>query len=103
VNSSALVNRMNFALQLGSGRLPGITTDPQAILRGATPQDANAALAVMENSILAGDVSAQTHAVILKQLDDPQITQRRLDDPAKTPNYGAIAGLIMGSPEFQKR
>ncbi|HLJ29266.1 MAG TPA: DUF1800 family protein [Candidatus Angelobacter sp.] len=103
VNSSALVNRMNFALQLGSGRLPGITTDPQAILRGAAPQDANAALAVMENSILAGDVSAQTHAVILKQLDDPQITQRRLDDPEKTPNYGAIAGLIMGSPEFQKR
>jgi uncharacterized protein (DUF1800 family) len=103
VNSSALVNRMNFALQLGSGRLPGITADPQAILHGATPQDATAALAAMEGSILAGDVSAQTHAVIQKQLDDPQITQRTLDDPEKMPNYGVIAGLIMGSPEFQRR
>lgn len=103
VNSSALVSRMNFALQLGTGRLPGVTADPQAILRGAAPQDANGALAAMENSILAGDISAQTHAVIEKQLDDPQISQRRLDDPQKAPNYGVIAGLIMGSPEFQRR
>jgi uncharacterized protein (DUF1800 family) len=103
VNSSALVNRMNFALQLGSGRLQGTTVDPQAILRGATPDDASAALAALEGSILAGDVSAQTHAVIQKQLDDPRISRRRLDDPAQTPNYGMIAGLIMGSPEFQRR
>ena len=103
VNSSALVSRMNFALQLGTGRLPGVTADPQAILHGAAPQDAHGALAAMENSILAGDVSPQTHVVIEKQLDDPQISRRRLDDPAKTPNYGVIAGLIMGSPEFQRR
>lgn len=103
VNSSALVNRMNFALQLGLGRLPGITADPTAMLHGSTPQDAASALKVLENSILAGDVSPQTHAVIQKQLDDPNVTQRRLDDPEKTPNYGAIAGLIMGSPEFQRR
>lgn len=103
VNSSALVNRMNFALQLGSGRLPGSTIDPQAVLHGSTPENADAALSVIENSILAGDVSAQTHQVIQKQLDDPKISQRRLDDPAKSPNYGAIAGLIMGSPEFQRR
>ena len=38
-----------------------------------------------------------------KQLNDPKISQRKLDDPDKKPNYGAIAGLIMGSPEFQRR
>jgi uncharacterized protein (DUF1800 family) len=103
VNSSALLNRMNFALQLGSGRLPGIKVDPQAVLHGATPQNADAALSALENSILAGDISAQTHQVIQKQLDDPRISQRRLDDPEKAPNYGVIAGLIMGSPEFQRR
>lgn len=103
VNSSALINRMNFAVQLGTGRLPGSVVDPQPMLRGETPEDANAALAVMENSILAGDVSPQTHAVLQKQLDDPRVTQRRLDDPKKEPNYGMIAGLIMGSPEFQRR
>src|SRR5205085_5367028 len=73
VNSSALVNRMNFALQLGNGRVPGVTPNPQAILQGATPQDTDSALAMMEQQILGGDLSGQTRAVILKQLADPQV------------------------------
>jgi hypothetical protein len=103
VNSAALLNRMNFALQLGSGRLPGTSLDPQGLIHGAAPVDPDAALAALEQSILAGDVSPQTHAVMRKQLGDPQISQRKLDDTDKKPNYGAIAGLIMGSPEFQRR
>jgi len=103
VNSSALLNRMNFALQLGSGKLPGTSLDPQALIHGPAPADSGAALAALEQSILAGDVSPQTHAVMQKQLNDPQISQRKLDDTEKKPNYGAIAGLIMGSPEFQRR
>ncbi|MGB8131170.1 MAG: DUF1800 domain-containing protein [Candidatus Angelobacter sp.] len=103
VNSSALLNRMNFALQLASGKLPGTSLDPQNLIPGPAPADSKAALAALEQSILAGDVSSQTHAVMEKQLGDPQISQRRLDDADKKPNYGAIAGLIMGSPEFQRR
>jgi uncharacterized protein (DUF1800 family) len=103
VNSSALLNRMNFALQLTSGKLPGTSLDPQALIPGPAPADSQAALAALEKSILAGDVSPQTHAVMEKQLADPQISQRKLDDADKKPNYGAIAGLIMGSPEFQRR
>src|SRR5689334_1214385 len=103
VNSSALLNRMNFALQLASGKLPGTSLDPQALIPGPEPADSSAALAALEKSILAGDVSSQTHAVMQKQLGDPQISQRKLDDMDKKPNYGAIAGLIMGSPEFQRR
>ncbi|MGE5204028.1 MAG: DUF1800 family protein, partial [Chlamydiota bacterium] len=103
VNSSALLNRMNFALALGTGRLPGTSLDPQVLLQGAKPADAESALTAMEHDFLAGDVSPQTHKVILKQLGDPQITRRKLDDPARPPNLGVIAGLIMGSPEFQRR
>jgi uncharacterized protein (DUF1800 family) len=104
VNSAALLARMNFALQLGVGRLPGTTLDQQILLRGAQPQDAASALAVLESNLLSGDVSPQTHAVLQKQLNDPQVAQRRLDDPpGRPPNFGAIAGLIMGSPEFQRR
>jgi uncharacterized protein (DUF1800 family) len=103
VNSAALLARMNFALQLGTGKLPGSTLDPQALMRGQIPQDADGALAVLENGMLAGDVSPQTHAVMEKQLNDPKISERRLDDAGRAPNYGAIAGLIMGSPEFQRR
>ncbi len=103
VNSSALLNRMNFALALGTGRLPGTSLDPQALLQGAHPTSAESALLALEQGLLAGDVSPQTHAAILKRLGDPQITQRKLDDPGRPPNLGAIAGLIMGSPDFQRR
>jgi hypothetical protein len=60
-------------------------------------------LAQLEASLLGGDISRQTHDTITKQLEDPKISQRQLDDPKRPPNVGAIAGLILGSPEFQKR
>jgi uncharacterized protein (DUF1800 family) len=102
VNSSALLGRMNFALALSNGKLKGIGVEPDHVL-GSTPSDAEGMLAALENVLLAGDVSKQTHETILKQLDDPQISGRRLDDPARTPNVSVIAGLILGSPEFQRR
>lgn len=102
VNSAALLNRLNFALALGSGRMKGINVDPAVALESQQPTDADSALALLENSLLSGDVSEQTHETIRKQLDDPQVTGRRLDDPPRPPNVGVIAGLILGSPEFQK-
>ena len=103
VNSAALLDRMNFALALGSGRLNGVQIDPQRIFNGTAPTDASAAQAVLEQALLDGDVSAQTHQTISKQLSDPTVSGRQLDDPARPPNLGAIAGLILGSPEFQRR
>ncbi|MFZ1917675.1 MAG: DUF1800 domain-containing protein [Terriglobales bacterium] len=101
VNSSALLARMNFALGLASGKIRGVSVDPAQLVQGAT--DAPQALARLEDSLLGGDVSRQTHETITRQLEDPKITERRLDDPARPPNVGAIEGLILGSPEFQRR
>ncbi len=104
VNSAALLSRMNFALALGTGRMRGLSFDADRILPGGkTPQDRTGALAALETSLLAGDVSKNTHDTILKQMDDPQVTGMRLDDPARPPNVGVLAGLLMGSPEFQRR
>jgi uncharacterized protein (DUF1800 family) len=101
VNSSALLARMNFALGLASGKVRGVSIDAAQLAPG-TP-DAEQALAQMEATLLGGDISRQTHDTIAKQLEDPKITQRQLDDPKRPPSAGAIAGLILGSPEFQKR
>src|SRR5205807_9449376 len=100
--SSALLGRMNFALALSNGKVKGIGVEPDHVL-GSAPSDAEGTLAALENALLAGDVSKQTHETILKQLDEPQISKRRLDDPARPPDVAGIAGLILGSPEFQRR
>jgi uncharacterized protein (DUF1800 family) len=101
VNSSALLARMNFSLALAGGKVRGVSIDNAQLVPKTA--DAGEAVARLEASLLGGDVSRQTHETITKQLEDPKISQRRLDDPARPPNVGVIAGLILGSPEFQKR
>ena len=109
VNSSALLGRMNFALGLASGKIRGVKVDSvnlpakSAAVPNQPPLDAQQTLTSLENSLLSGDVSKQTHDTISKQLDDPKISQRKLDDPKRPPNVAAIEGLILGSPEFQRR
>jgi len=103
VNSAALLSRLNFALALGAGRLKGIQIDPARVLPEGVSADANAALAALENELLAGDISRNTHDTILTQMNDPQLTGRRLDDPERPPQAGVLAGLLLGSPEFQRR
>jgi uncharacterized protein (DUF1800 family) len=102
VNSAALLNRMNTALSLGGGRMQGVKVDEQAALP-PNMTNGDQIVAALEKNILDSDISQQTDATIRKQLDDPKITQRALDDPARAPNPGVIAGLILGSPEFQRR
>ena len=103
VNSAALLNRMNFSLLLASGRMPGVSFDPHRLLGEAPVESADQVVGNFENALLAGDVSKQTHETIMKQLADPQVTGRVLDDPARPARIGIIAGLVLGSPEFQKR
>jgi signal recognition particle GTPase len=104
VNSSALLGRMNFALALTAGKLKGVQVDSGQMLNTKQlPTDAGQTLEALENSLLEGNVSKQTHDTIAAQLQDPKITQRKLDDPVHPPNVAGIAGLILGSPEFQRR
>jgi uncharacterized protein (DUF1800 family) len=107
VNSSALLGRMNFALALTSGKLKGVALTSASLdsssQASGTGADPSATLAGLENNLLHGDISKQTHDTIAARLQDPQISQRRLDDPARAPNMAAIAGLLLGSPEFQKK
>jgi uncharacterized protein (DUF1800 family) len=117
VNSSALLARMNFALGLAAGKIKGVKVDVVSLASSLgtnatgsdtgpnkdAPSDPQQTLANLENSLLSGDISRQTHDTISKQLEDPKISQRRLDDPKRPPNVAAITGLILGSPEFQRR
>lgn len=105
VSSSSLLNRMNFSLALTAGKIRGVKVDT-AQLAGATapPDDTSTVLATMEAKLLANDVSRQTHDSIVAQLESPKTDAPPQDKkPPKKPDAGTIAGLLLGSPEFQRR
>jgi uncharacterized protein (DUF1800 family) len=101
VNSSALLGRMNFALALTAGKIKGVQVDSDGAV--GSPGDAQASLASLETRLLGGDVSRQTHDTIATQMNDTKISHSPLDDSARPPNLSVIAGLLLGSPEFQRR
>ncbi|HEY6214916.1 MAG TPA: DUF1800 family protein, partial [Vicinamibacterales bacterium] len=77
VNSGALVNRMNVALRLANGQLPGVAVDRDRLPAGSDDMIAR---------LLGGDASDATRATIGKASTPPQ-----------------MAALTLGSPEFQRR
>ena len=85
VNSGALLNRMNFAITLTSGRQGrgGALRDSAAAAIAPSPSPASDALV---KSALAGEVSESTAATVAKATTTPQ----------------ALA-LVLGSPEFQRK
>ncbi len=170
LSSSALVNRMNFALSLSTNRIGGATVDWTPVLAGASATLKPVALeqpvagvdsdtarkeALLESRLMDVPVSAQTRAAVLSQGNDStaqqaaqqfatstggrQLTsaekdaqqQDRLDammagkvkgikggaqpergmgatsikaGPAPADKQAAaMAGLLLGSPEFQRR
>jgi len=103
VNSAALLSRMNFALSLGSGRFNGTQVAPELLLGKEAPMDPLSIETTLESDLLAGDVSEQTRTVIQKQFNDPQVLARVSDAVKRAQREGVMEGLILGSPEFQRR
>jgi len=98
VSSSALLNRMNFALALTSGKIRGVNVEA-AQLAGSNPapSDPSVTLSTLESSILVGGVSQQTHDSIVAQVGP---SAKKV---SHSPDVRMIAGLLLGSPEFQRR
>ena len=119
VNSAALLDRMNFGLGLATNKIPGTSFNLAQLMNSAAPAGGGAP--TIENSagfgdtsdpyqvelkleqmLLAGDISKQTHDVIEQQIVTPQLTTAGQTAP-NAPNVNVIAGLLIGSPEFQRK
>ena len=73
-----------------------------------SPNDPQRTLVALEDNLLAGDVSRQTHDTIAAQMNDPKANEVKTNQPqsgkpSRPPNLSAIEGLLLGSPEFQRR
>jgi len=83
VSSAALLNRMNFALQLARNGVLGVKVDTRRF--GNDPE-------MVAKTLMYRNASPQTRAAIHKAL---------LEQKQKTP--ALVAGLVIGSPDFQRR
>jgi uncharacterized protein (DUF1800 family) len=123
VNSAALLDRMNFGLALATNKLPGTSfnlaqlmnsgTSTLVAAKGNPGTSANAAPVSpgmadpyqvelkLEQTLLSGDVSRQTHDTIEQHIVGPELTAG--PDSKQAPNVNVIAGLLLGSPEFQRK
>jgi uncharacterized protein (DUF1800 family) len=103
VNTGALLNRLNFSLAFAGDKMGGATVDLNSMLGEEASTDPSAALARSIQIFLDGQITPSTQATLEARLKDPQILQARLDDPVKEVNEGLIVGLVLGTPEFQRR
>ncbi len=81
VNTGALMSRLNFALALAGNTLPGVRSDVAALV----PEPSVDALAA---ALIGGSLTDEIRKTIKAQKDA---------------QLGTIAGLILGSPEFQRQ
>ncbi len=118
VSTGALLNRLNYSLALAGNRVRGVSVDIAVLLQNAPAESAPANTVTISGNpsklahenldraiavLLSGEVSPQTRQTLENQLNNPQTLQASLDDPVMQINDGLIAGLVLGSPEFQRR
>ncbi len=125
VSTGELVNRMNFALSLAANRLPGITTTwaPATGYESAVPTPVTEEPR-LEALLVEGEVSDSTRSAVLQQFqlqtanaqsNQPQnhaqpmqisagVRAANRANPAPLEKQDQLlAGLLLGSPEFQRR
>jgi uncharacterized protein (DUF1800 family) len=92
VNSGALLARMNAAVALAAGKLPGVEGDLDDVF--PTTSDRQQLVDLVNVRLLGGTMSANTRSVILAQLVD-------VADPMQA--RALAIGLALGGPDFQRQ
>jgi uncharacterized protein (DUF1800 family) len=120
VNTGALLERLNFGLALSTNHISGTVVDPLRLMAGIEAMQDDRLLARAIDAVLHGDVSPQTRAVLDRQAREALPVQGELsgasgqhswDDeghagaagPSVDPQVAQVFGLVLGSPEFQRR
>jgi uncharacterized protein (DUF1800 family) len=103
VSTGALLNRVNFAVALTGNKVRGAQVDINSLVGTDLGVNSKLALERIEAEFLAGQVSDSTRATLEQEMSEPRILGAKLDDPVTQVNVGLITGLVLGSPEFQKR
>jgi uncharacterized protein (DUF1800 family) len=103
ISTGSLLNRLNFAIALSSNKVRGAEVELNPLVGADASGNPQLALQRVVGDFLAGQLSHSTQAELDTEMADPLILGAKLDDPVRQLNLGLIAGLVLGSPEFQQR
>lgn len=129
INTGSLLNRMNFGLALASQRIPGIKINLSKLNGDHEPESAVAALITYSKLIMPERNLEESMERLKPMLNDPELVAKVEKAAAKAPaaqldvqmrtgasevmkaRFGAgsntmlsqVVGVIIGSPEFQRK
>jgi hypothetical protein len=89
---------------LTGGKIKGVKVDAVNLAAGdgPPPSDSASTLSALEASLIVGGVSQQTHDSITTQVEASG-KKGKPDDKSRAPDVNNLAGLLLGSPDFQRR
>jgi len=128
VNTSALLSRMNFGLDIAAQNIRGIKVDLLKLNDYHEPEDATAALKTYANILMPGRNHEKTYQRLLPLLNDVKVSQKlvsKISDEKKSIDDSMteeteieteissfkseknmlehVVGIILGSPDFQRK
>ena len=112
VNTGSLLGRMNFGLELASEQIYGARFDLQALGGEGEPESLRHALEIFVPVLLPERSTDETIRRLLPVALDPELATKVADraegephsSPSRAPDVLAqVVGVILGSPEFQRR
>jgi uncharacterized protein (DUF1800 family) len=99
VNPGAMVSRLSFAMKLSSNRLEGVyITLPRV---DPVPNSSAKLVRQVEYRVLHEKLSEGSEKVVVKEFQNE--TRTMADGEVRPLSLSKAAGLILGSPEFQRR
>ena len=100
INTGALLNRLNFALALASNKIPGVHADVVSLIPAEAAADPSRSVDALALALTGGGLADETKATIKARLVARKAPS---EDPWDNTQLPTVAGLILGSPEFQRQ
>ena len=100
INTGALMNRLNFALALAANKLPGVHGDVVSLISASQASDASHSVEALALALTGGNLTEETRNTIKSRIIERKAPT---EDPWDNTQLPTVAGLILGSPEFQRQ
>jgi uncharacterized protein (DUF1800 family) len=100
INTGALMNRLNFALALAANKLPGVHGNVVALIPAGQAADASHSVEALAMALTGGNLTEETRSTIKSRIVERKAPA---EDPWDNTQLPTVAGLILGSPEFQRQ